>query len=268
MRAIRSALAALLVLLSLTSTPAIAASYSTDQSDLWYAVGEDGWNLSLQQRGATIFGTMYLYGPNGTPTWYVATMNPAGGPFIWSGDLYTATGSWFGAVPYNLALFTPRKVGTMTWTSLTVITGTLTYTVDGVAVAKSLTRFTLVNENYSGHFGGGIHENFTNCANPAFNGTKETIGVLNITENGTAVTIATLGQTGGSCTYNGTLNQYGQMGDVAGVFACSDGSAGSFDAFELQVTEFSMTGRFTASYASPAGCQGTGWFGGLTVTTF
>jgi hypothetical protein len=190
--------------------------------------------------------------------------DPAGS-LSWSGDLYTTTGPWFGSVPFNPALVTPRKVGTMTWVSTSVTTGNLSYTVDGVAVAKSAIRQTLVNENYNGHFGAALHQVTTNCG--PYNGTQEDGGVLNITQNGAAITITTLPTRTASCAYSGTLTQYGQMGDVTGIFSCTDGTAGSFHAFELQVTEYSVTGRFTASYSNPAGCQGSGWFGGLTVTT-
>jgi hypothetical protein len=272
MTALRRAACILLAAASLLALPATAASYSTDQSDLWWADppgSENGWGFQLVQRNSTIFATMFVYAPTGAPTWYVATMAPTPpGSFIWSGDLYTTTGPWFGAVPYNPLLFTFRKVGTMTWTPATVTTGTLSYTVDGVSVIKSVTRQTLVNENYSGHFGGGIHETDTGCANPAYNGTIEDIGVLNIVQNGMAITMTSLPITGGSCAYSGTLAQFGQMGDVVGIFSCSSGSYGSFHIFEFQVTPYSVIGRFTASATVPAGCQATGWFGGLRVTTF
>jgi hypothetical protein len=171
-------------------------------------------------------------------------------------------------VPYNPAQLTVRKVGTMTWNVTSVVTGTLSYSVDGVAVTKHATRQTLVNENYNGHFAGGIHETDTGCANPGVNGTIETVGILNIVQNGNAITMTALPSTGGSCAYAGTLTQYGQMGDVVGSFSCSGGSRGSFNLFEFQVTPYSVVGRFTASYSVPAGCQATGWFGGLAVTTF
>jgi hypothetical protein len=197
-------------------------------------------------------------------------MATTGVPFQWSGDLYATTGPWFGATPYNPAVFTFRKVGTMTFTGSTssVYQGTLSYTVDGVAVAKNVTRQTLVNENYGGHYGGGIHEVDTDCANPGFNGTREKIGVLNIVQSGAAVTMTSLPATGGSCAYSGMLTQYGQMGDVEGIYSCSDGTSGSFSIFEFQVTQISVNGRFVASATVPTGCQAWGWFGGLRVTTF
>jgi hypothetical protein len=273
MTTLRRAACVLLVAASLFAPPAIAASCSTDQSDLWWANpagSENGSGFQLVQRNCTIFATMFVYDPTGAPTWYVATMVPTdlGGQFIWSGDLYTTTGPWFGAVPYNPALFTFRKVGTMTWNASSVNQGTLSYSVDGVTVTKNAIRQTLVFDNFSGHYGGGIHEVVTGCPNPAFNGTSENIGILNITQNGAAITLQSFPATGGSCSYAGTLSQFGQMGDVIGSYTCSNGDAGTFHLFEMQVTITGLTGRFIAASSSLPGCQATGWFGGLVVTTF
>src|ERR1051325_2487186 len=72
MRFIRRALATLLVALSWCSAAAIAASFSTDQSDLWWANppgSENGWGFQLVQRNFAIFATLFVYGPTGTPTW-------------------------------------------------------------------------------------------------------------------------------------------------------------------------------------------------------
>ena len=272
MKSTRLTLAALILVLSSLAAPVKATCYSTDQSDLWWAnppASENGWGFQLVQRCSTIFATMFVYGPTGAPTWYVATMTPTPpGSLVWSGDLYTTTGPWFGAVPYNPALFTFRKVGTMTWTPVTVTTGILSYIVDGVGVTKSVIRQTLVAENYDGHYGGGIHEVVTGCPNPAFNGTFENIGILNITQNGAAITLQSFPATGGSCSYAGTLSQFGQMGDVIGSYTCSNGDAGAFHLFEMQVTITGLTGRFAAASSSLPGCQATGWFGGIVVTTF
>jgi hypothetical protein len=58
------------------------------------------------------------------------------------------------------------------------------------------------------------------------------------------------------------------MGEIDGSYACTDGTAGAFTIFEMQVNETGITGRFNATASSPPGCQSTGWFGGLVVTTF
>jgi hypothetical protein len=264
------ALAALFSAFLFIAPQAVATSFSTDQSDLWWTDppgSEDGWGIQLVQRNSTIFATMFVYGAGGAPTWLVATMNPTGGSFSWSGDLYTATGSPFDAVPYNSALFTPHKVGTMAWTATSVTTGSLTYSVDGVPFSKNLTRQFLAFEDYSGHYGGGIHEVVTGCANPGLNGTIENVGILNITQSGSTVTLAVFPTGGGSCSYAGALTQTGQMGSVTGSYVCSSGESGTFQLLEMQVNITGMTGRFTG-HSNTLGCTYAGWFGGIRVTTF
>jgi len=141
--------------------------------------------------------------------------------------------------------------------------------VDGVAVTKHATRQTLVSENYGGHFAVGTHETDTGCANPLLNGTFENAGVVNTSQNGAAFTMTTFPANGGAtCAFTGTLSQSGQMGDVQGTYFCTNGSAGSVRIFEFQVTSFSVSGRYTASGTVPLGCQASGWFAGLKVTTF
>jgi hypothetical protein len=257
---------------ALAASHAVPASFSTDQSDLWWADppgSENGWGIQLVQRSSTIFATMFVYAPSGEPVWYVSTMAPTGAPLVWSGELYTTTGAWFGAVPYNPANLTTRKVGNLSWTAASAVTGVLSYTVDGVAVSKNLIRQTLVTENYSGHFAGGLHQTNAACANPDFNGTFDELGILNAVQNGSALTITFFQpEEGGSCLYGGMLAQYGQMGDVVGTYSCTSGFSGFFHIFELQVTEYSISGRFTTSNTVPAGCQTSGWFGGVKATTF
>jgi hypothetical protein len=264
---IRYALASLIFALSCLSAPAWSTSFTTDQSDLWYIPAESGWGIQFVQRGSVIFATMFVYDQFNVPIWYVATMSSVGN-FTWTGNLLLTNGPWFGTVPFNTNAVTFRSVGTMTWTASSVITGTLTYSVDGVPVAKNLVRQLLVLDDYSGHYAGGIHQTSTGCFNPAFNGTRESIGTVNVTQNGAAITLQSFPSTGGSCSYPGMLTQFGQMGDVTGSYTCSDGTSGTFHLFEMQINITGFTGRFRASNSNPPGCQGTGWFGGLRVTTF
>jgi hypothetical protein len=140
--------------------------------------------------------------------------------------------------------------------------------VDGVFLVKNATRQFVVYDDFSGHFGGGIHQTTSGCVNPGFNGTFEDIGTLNITQNGQSIALTSVPTTGGSCSYNGTLTQAGQMGGVTGSFVCSSGETGDFQIYEMQVNPIGVTGRFTANTNIPAGCQADGWFGGIRVTTF
>jgi hypothetical protein len=267
MKTIRCLFASLLLAVCCLSSPAQSSSFSTDQSDLWWNASESGWGIQFVQRGAVIFATMFVYDQTNIPYWYTATLNNTGG-FNWSGAIIATTGPWFGTVPFNPATVTIASVGTMTWSAQTTDAGTLTYNVGGIGVTKNLVRQPIAMDNFSGHYGGGVHQTTTGCFNPGFDGTRESIGILNITQNGAAITLQSFPTTGGSCSYPGTLTQAGQMGDVTGSFQCSDGSAGTFHLFEMQVNISGLTGRFTASNSNPPGCQDAGWFGGLVVTTF
>lgn len=267
MKPVRTALLALILTLSAIAAPALAASFSTDQSDLWWANppgSQSGWGMQLVQRKSTIFATLFVYGKTTSPTWYVATMVPTipNTPGTWSGDLYATTGPWFGTVPFDPALVTATKVGTMTWNADTVNTGTVNYTVNKVAVTKHVVRETLVNEDYSGEFIGEVNISyFGSCATTPSLMAYASLGVV---QSGTLITLtlaihpANPGYPA-ACTYNGTLTQYGQMGYVVGDYSCTDGSAGSFTFSELQVTEISLNG-VVSSLSN--GCIQNGWFVG------
>jgi hypothetical protein len=75
MKALRHLFAAIAVVAVGLSFPAQGASYSTDQSDLWWIPSESGWGIQFVQRNSTIFATMFVYDPSGAPTWYTAAMN-------------------------------------------------------------------------------------------------------------------------------------------------------------------------------------------------
>jgi hypothetical protein len=157
---------------------------------------------------------MFVYDQTRTPIWYTATLAYAGN-FVWTGDLNLTSGPWFGTVPFGGVTY--RKVGTMTWTALTVTTGQLRYDVDGVFIVKNnVSRLFAGYDDFSGHYAGGIHNTVTGCQNASLNRVYEDVGILNITQNGQSIAMGTFPSSGGSCAYNGTLTQAGQMGAVAG----------------------------------------------------
>lgn len=252
----------------LTFQATLSTLFTADQSDIWYTAGESGWAIQIIHRGSVIFATLYVYDPNGNPTWYVATMNYTSN-LTWTGDLYATTGPYFGTVPFNPANVVATKVGTMTWTAQTVETGTLTYVVNGVTIVKNVVRYTLVFDDFSGHYAGGLHDIVTGCPNAAANGTFDFPGFIVINQHGTAVTIVSSAAMGLVCTYTGTLTQAGQMGAIPGAaFICTDGSSGAVSFDELQINRSSISGTFTATYSVPLGCHSSGWFGGFRGTTF
>jgi hypothetical protein len=241
--------------------PAQATSVSTDQSDLWFIPSESGWGMQLVQRDSVIFATLFVYGPSGSPTWYVSTMNNTGN-LLWSGPLYATTGPWFGTVPFNAASVTATQVGSMTWSAAFVESGTVTYSVNGVVVTKNVVRQTLVNDNYNGAFPGAIRGTVTGCFNPSNNGTNELFATLVVAQVGSNVTLASTNETGSICTYVGAFSQSGQFGKMVGNYSCTTGEIGTFNIFEMNVGFNYLTGRFSAN-GTNTGCQTSGYFGGI-----
>lgn len=267
MKTIRALLAAILFAAMGFAAPAWSTAFTTDQSDLWWDPAESGWGIQFVHRGSVIFATIFVYDPTNTPIWYTATLDYSGN-LVWTGDLYLTNGPWLGTAPFNPDAVLQRKVGTMNWNATTTRNGTLTYAVDNVTVGKSLTRQLLVNEDYSGHYGGGVHTDTTGCVNPALDGPSENLGILNIVQDGHAVTLVSFPLTSASCSYSGTLDQAGQMGSLSGSYVCSSGETGAFQLFEMQVNISGVTGRLVSNSNSAPGCRKAGWFGGVRVTTF
>lgn len=117
----------------------LAVVNDPDYTGPWYNAGESGWGLSVFKGGSGGYGIiMYHFNQPRNPTWYFM----AGGSF--SGTTYTAsvtqyTGPWYGeaftAVPVNIA-----PVGTVSINFTSESAGTITYTISGVTVTKSITR--------------------------------------------------------------------------------------------------------------------------------
>ncbi len=267
MNTIRGLIVASLLTAGSLLPQAWATSFSTDQDDVWAVTGENGWGFQLAERDSVMFATMYVHDPTSVPIWYTATLEYAGN-LVWMGELYLTYGPWFGTVPLNSSAVTYRKVGAMTWTATSVTTGKLRYDVDGAAVVKNATRLSLRFDDFSGHFGGGIRQTRSGCADPGFNGPIEDIGALNIIQNGQSISMTSLRTTGRNCLYDGTLTQAGQMSGVTGSFVCTSGETGAFQLYEMQVDPIGVTGRLTTNSIVPTGCQADGWFGGIRVTNF
>ena|SRR5882757_3310008 len=147
----------------------------------------------------------------------------------------------------------------MTWQKSSGDPGTLTYSVNGVNVTKSLTRQPIRNDDYTGSCTVGLHLVATACSDPSKNGTTDGADTMNFTQNGTTVsaTLAALG-----CTYSGTYSQSGQFGTISGSYSCTNGDVGTFNTTNMIVTPVGMVMRVSSLSTSRA-CQSTGQIGGV-----
>jgi hypothetical protein len=256
--------ALLALLLSFTGIAA-ASTFSTDASDLWYnapAESESGWGVNVVQQADTLFLTMFVYGTNGLPTWYVASNVAYTGAntLTYSGPLYSTGGSPFSA-PWNPAAFNFRQVGNVTFTLNTVTTATLSYTVDNAPVSKNLVRQTWKINNTSGNYLGGQVGTYSACANSGSNGYREEAGAVSVAHTGTGTGGWTMQSA--SCIYTGSYVQHGRMGSVSGSFSCSGGVTGMFSALEVEANITGLTARVVAQSNV---CSWTGRVGGVRRT--
>lgn len=246
------------------ASPALGTAFSTDNSDLYIAVNEDGWGVELFQRGDTVFATIFTYDANNQAIFYTATLffggTTAGGNAIWTGDLFVTRGSWFGA-PFDRSKLAYRKVGTMMYVPQFIESGALTFTVDGVTVTKQINRLAFKSDNYAGTYLGAYSLVASGCANASDDGTFYFPAVFKVTQGANTLTIVADDAKGGSCTFAGDYSQSGQFGQTVGTFVCTNGINGAHNVFEMTVTPGDFRGRIAGS--DDLGCTLSGNVSGI-----
>lgn len=261
-RSARTTLLAIAFTLGLANPARAANTWGTDLSDLWWIPSESGWGVNLAHQREVVFTTLFVYGQDGKPRWYVASLFSRGtaSPFIFDGDLYEATGPYFGN-PFNPANVARRKVGTATLDAPTTNEATLGYTVDGTTVRKAIQRQTFRNADLSGRYLGAMQGAVSGCASG--NGSYEEPALFSIThtpETG-AFSMVVGDLVGNTCTYTCTYVQSGRMGTFNGNSRCTDGSAATITAVEIEASFYSFNLRFGANYGG--NCQEAGFLSGL-----
>ncbi len=113
-------------------------STATNYQDLWWNPGEPGWGVNVTHQGDTIFATLFTYDATGQGKWFVMSNGAKTGAGAYGGTLYATSGPAFNASPWGAA--TPTAVGTMSFNFTSGNAGTLAYSVNGVAVTKSIQR--------------------------------------------------------------------------------------------------------------------------------
>jgi len=252
-----------IVFAALCSLSTHATTFTTDASDLWWNPNESGWGVNVVQQYDTLFLTFFVYGSNGSPTWYVAPANvyssTAGSPTIaYTGTLYQTTGPWFAGATFNPSAVGATPVGTATFTLESVEGASLSYTVNGVSVFKALRRQTWRSENLTGSYLGASIGTYTGCAS---NGYAEEPAYISISQSGASFSMTSqFTQNGVTCNYSGTYSQNGHMGNITGNVSCTNGGAGTFNAFEIEVNPSGITARAATTFGS---CRWSGHLGGL-----
>ena len=116
-----------------------ATAPSVDYSDLWWNANEPGWGVAISQEYAILFATWFTYKPDGSPLWYVVSDCPLAGNSC-TGDLYLVTGGTALTTPWDGSNKLASKVGSATFTFSDSANGAVTYTINGVAGNRTITR--------------------------------------------------------------------------------------------------------------------------------
>lgn len=246
-----------------------------DISDLWYNPNESGWGMNVIQQSNTSFATLFVYGANNSPVWYVApavtyqSYDSANLEFIHSGTLYQTSGPAFSAGSFNPALVGIREVGSLTLRSglnplgNTLYRGRLTYTVDGVTVNKAVERQTWRMANHAGTYYGAIRTTWSGCSNASLNGEFNDYGMFTVTQSSATppeLRITFLKDGGGtSLVFGGDYYQGGRNGTIpygALGLALASGASTSAQGFGLDIN------------SGVSGISGDFSFGSFSGSTF
>jgi hypothetical protein len=231
-----------------TADMPLKSAYGTDVTDIWYNPTQSGWGMQLNQTGSFVFATIFVYGTGGQPTWVTGELEGAGGS-TFTGPLYVNTGPYYGGT-WNPGAVTSRRAGTMTFTLTSATTGQLNYTVDGVAVAKSVQRQPLTLDDYNGTYIAVVIQTNSGCYDPADNGEGGGALLIDISQNATAMTMRTEDPlVENTCTVSGTYAQAGRMGRFAGSYSCSTGDSGTATFAEMtnSTQQFSAKATLTSA---------------------
>lgn len=111
-----------------------------DYTGMWFNPDEPGWGVSIVQNAANrVFATWYTHDANNQPMWIVLPEGVWRTAVAFEGALYRATGSAFDR-PYDRAKFSVAGVGTGRIEFGHGDSATVTFTMDGKTVTKSIRR--------------------------------------------------------------------------------------------------------------------------------
>lgn len=225
---------------------ALANTYTSDLSDLWWNESEAGWGVNVNHQREVIFLTFFVYGADGRGTWYTGQASHTGqdsrGALIFTGGVYTFSGPSNGT-PFNPANVKGRSAGTVTFTAF-LDSATLTYTIDGVVTNKVVTRQTFRNNDLSGAYMGAIKQIQSACVAPHIDGEFNSSVEFTVTNTANTFAMAVRKPDASTCSYTGDYTQTGRLGRSQGSFTCTSGLTGTYDAFELEANVSGFLGRF------------------------
>jgi hypothetical protein len=235
---------------------------ATDYTGLWFNAAQPGYGFNFAQSDDYLFGTFFIYGQGGTPTWYVAGLT-RGTDGAYTGNLGGTKGTWF-AQPWNPASFVGTVVGTATFTPSAgnAYDGTLTLAVNGLApITYPITRQTLTTIALGGAYNGGQSGAYTGCTVASDNWAYIERYDLQVTHRVDNTATFLFKYTDGlTCTLSGALQPHGALYQIDNAsYVCTDGTSATARVSEIRATSIGIEGRYSAPSVG-GGCAETASF--------
>ena len=250
---------------SLAASGAHATNVSIDVTDIWWPDDEPGWGIQFIQNANIIFATMFVYGPENEPLFFVATLVKVAGADTFTGDLYQSSGTFF-AEPWNPADKTETLAGTMTFNMTGIGSGTLNYSVGPTTINKVINRQPLALEDNAGDYR--ITHTWTptgaGCTaqdvySPAAGPVTGDMAIQRINAETALVSLTWQHNPVDVCSMTATYTQVGRFGGYSGILSCpSSGKSGTLAIFEVANRTKMLTARYEMDWSH--GCTRTGQF--------
>ncbi len=240
-----------------------ATSFASFWSDLWSNPNEPGWGINISQQDQTLFATMFVYGADNRPLWFVASdMARSGSGYI--GDLFILSGPAF----FNT--FNPngvgiRKVGRIAFVPTSEGAAGISYEVDGRTITKNIERQTFKNPDLTDTWLGNYRQRISGCNTASNNGVFNEPFSLRINDSTTSKLInGTFTTPTQVCSFTGTRNNLGKIFNIIGTFSCTSGSRGPMTIFNGQYLETTISARIQLTNDANR-CSVDGFFAGTTA---
>ena len=194
----------------------------------WWNPNESGWGVNFAHQGSIIFGSWFIYGPDGKPYWVTSDLHQNGASTTFTGTVYATSGT-----PYTTPAFSSgdtkiAAVGSVTAAFTGANQLTLTYTINGTSSTKTLSRFTLTSIGIAGDY-----EGYTMGGRPFMVGAGDpTSFTVTASANG-AFFLEQASFHSGTCRFTGTYAQVGNRIAGSGTYQCSDFTTGTWSTDDL-----------------------------------
>jgi hypothetical protein len=260
---------------ALAQSPTVVAfpktNITTDVTDIWWPDSEPGWGIQLIQNADIIFATMFVYGPDSEPLFFVATLQKVAGADTWTGDLYQSSGTFF-ADTWNPADRAEFLAGAMTFTLTGIGSGTLSYNVGPTSVVKQISRQALKLEDNSGDYrmthtwsAAGAGCTSSDLYSPAAGPVNGDLAISRVNADTATVSLTWQLFPVDTCFMTATYTQVGRLGSYSGALACSpSGRTGTLALYEIANRPKMLTGRYEMAWNG--GCTRSGQFTAIMAT--